>query len=402
MYHAPNPNGTSLARVLAVIHQRHEVSRAQLTQELALSRTAVGQLQDELQALGLVRVGSPARPPRQPGRPTPVDGIDPAGPIVLAAQVHQSHVVLASVGLGARIATLETADVDPSNSAAVCEHLARWIDEMRTRRSSRNGRAAPTVLGVGVAVPGLVRSDGFVHSAPYLGWDSVALQSLLNTQAGQALRIEVGNDANFAALGEYRQGAGAGARTLLCLLAEELGVGGGLVLDGELFTGSAGYGFEAGHLQVNPRGRLCACGARGCLQVQCDSQALLRAARRPLTEPNPAAAAGLVLDAARRGDQRCQTAVEQIADWLAIGLTGLVNLLNPDRIALLGVHRELARQQHTRILAQIDAGALVAQTTEIALVPGALEDPVLVGAAERAFEPLLRNPRLARASASHQ
>ncbi len=384
-------SGPPLARALQLVHQRREVSRAEMTHELELSRTAIGELVNELQQLRLLQPGEPDRSQRRPGRPSPVVGIDPAGPIALAAQVHQSYVTLASVGLGSQIIKVELAEVDPADLAAVRRCLRAWI-----RRAIRlyAGRA---IVGVGVAVPGLVRSDGYVHSAPHLGWGPIDLRALLAARARHGVAIEVGNDANFAALGEYRHGAGAGATTVLCLLAEEVGVGGGLVHRGELFTGSAGYGLEAGHLQVNPRGRRCPCGARGCLQVQCDSQALLRAAGRAVPAVDAAAAASLVLDAARRGDRRCQAAVNQVAGWLATGLTGLVNLLDPDRIVLLGVHRELARQRHDQLLARIRAEALVAQTTEISLVAGALDEPVLIGAAERVLEPLLRNPRLARA-----
>lgn len=383
----PNASVPPLARLLQLIHQGHELSRAQVTRELGLSRTSVGELLDELQSLGLLRLRPPERTPGRPGRPSPVVAIDTHGPVVLAAQIRHSHIELASVGLGGRITSLETAQADPTDPAAVSKRLAYWINRARAQDSG------PKILAAAVALPGLVRRDGFVHSAEGLGWKSVALRSSLRAQTGRNLPIEVGNDANYAALGEYRQGAGAGASTLLCLLAGDVGVGGGLVLNGELFTGSAGYGFEAGHLQVNPQGPRCPCGARGCLQVQCDSLALLTAAKRKTAKRNPAAA-NLILDAARRGNSHCQAAVEQVASWLATGLTGLVNLVNPDRIALMGLYRELLRQQHSRIIAYIRANALAAQTSELSIVAGTLDEPVLLGAAERAFEPLLRNPHL--------
>lgn len=380
-------NGPPLARLLQLIHRRRELTRAEVTRALGVSRTSAGLLLDELEALGLVRVGSPSRVAGTPGRPSPQVAIDRDGPNVLAAQIHQTHVELARVGLGARIVTFESPDVDPADQDAVIGVLASWV-----RRAIRTG---PRVIGATIAVPGLVRDDGFIYSAPYLGWQSIAMRSVLLARTRRKIPIEVGNDANLAALGEYRHGAGAGSATLLVLLAEEIGVGGGLVHGGELFTGSAGYGLEAGHLQVDPRGRRCPCGARGCLQVQCDSEALLRAARRRPTGANPAADAAAVLAAAAAGDPRCRAAVDDVAGWLGTGLTGLVNLVNPDRIALLGVHRELVRQRHDELLSRIRSEALVAHTAEISLVAGSLEEPVLIGAAERALEPLLRNPRLA-------
>jgi hypothetical protein len=194
----------------------------------------------------------------------------------------------------ARVVSFESPDVDPADQDAVIDVLARWI-----RRAIRTG---PAVIGAVIALPGLVRGDGFVYSAPYLGWESIAMRSVLWARTRRKIPIEVGNDANFAALGEHRHGAGAGSTTLLVLLAEEIRVGGGLVHDGALFTGSAGYGFEAGHLQVNPGARRCACGARGCRQVLCDSGALVRAVRRRPTRANPAVDAAAVLAAAATGD----------------------------------------------------------------------------------------------------
>jgi predicted NBD/HSP70 family sugar kinase len=384
-----NSPGTPLARLLQTVHQRRAVSRMDLTRELGLSRTAVGQLLDELQSLGLVRLRSPDRLPGRPGRPSPVVEVDPEGPFVLAAQLHQSHLAVATVGLGGRILSVEAADVDHTEPNAVVRYLKRWAE--------RAGSGRP-VLGLGIAVSGLVRRDGFVHSLPYLGWDAYPLKARLAAAIRGDLPIEVANDANLTALGEYRHGAGAGATTFLCLLAEDVGVGGGLVVEGSLFTGSAGYGLEAGHLQVNPRGRLCNCGARGCLQVQCDSEGLLRAARHAPGCANPSVAAMQVLEKAARGDEAAGRAVAKVADWLAIGLTGLVNLVNPDRIALTGFHRELLRQQRGRLENHIRTEALVAQTSEVALVAGELDEPTLLGAAELSFEPLLRDPRSLRVS----
>jgi predicted NBD/HSP70 family sugar kinase len=94
------------------------------------------------------------------------------------------------------------------------------------------------------------------------------------------LPVTLGNDANLAALAEHRHGAGRGARHLLYLMTGHRGIGGGLVVDGQLHTGSAGYALEVGHLTVNPGGRPCRCGNSGCLDVEADPAALLAAAGR--------------------------------------------------------------------------------------------------------------------------
>src|SRR5690606_22584991 len=88
------------------------------------------------------------------------------------------------------------------------------------------------------------------------------------------------NDVNLAALAEHRHGAGRGSRDLLCVATGHRGVGGALVLDGRLHSGSSGLALEVGHLAVNPDGRPCHCGGRGCLDVEADPLALLTAAGR--------------------------------------------------------------------------------------------------------------------------
>lgn len=201
-----------------------------------------------------------------------------------------------------------------------------------------------------------------------------------------------GNDVNLAALAEHRHGAGRGARDLLCVATGHRGVGGALVLDGRLHTGSSGLALEVGHLTVNPEGRPCHCGSRGCLDVEADPLALLTAAGR---DPGPEQsllrqADDLVRD--HYDDPAVRTAAESLIDRLGLGLAGLVNILNPDRIILGGLHRTLLAADPARLRAVVAERSLWGQSGGVPVLACTLDHNSLVGAAELAWQPVLDDP----------
>ena len=150
------------------------------------------------------------------------------------------------------------------------------------------GRAC---VGAGLAVPSAVAEpEGAAVSPLYVGWPTGArIRDIFTAQvqragisglAGASATCLAANDINLAALAEYRHGAGRDARHLLVVATGHRGVGGALVLDGVLYTGSSGLGMEAGHVSVDPRGRPCRCGSRGCLDVETDALSLMDAVGR--------------------------------------------------------------------------------------------------------------------------
>ena len=175
---------------------------------------------------------------------------------------------------------------DPGRPAA-----AALIGRPGRRRPRRAGRDPPARrsdhpdarIGIGVAVVGVVRrSDGVVSMAPNLGWVDVGLRDELVRMFGDDVPIHVANEADLGALAEARRGAAVGADHIL-YLSGEVGVGGGIIVDGEPFIGAAGYGGEVGHMPVNPAGLPCRCGSIGCWETEAGSQSLLRRAGRVAT-----------------------------------------------------------------------------------------------------------------------
>jgi len=206
------------------------------------------------------------------------------------------------------------------------------------------GRHDVTAVGVGAA--GYVdRHRAKVLIAPNLAWRDIDLRAELEEQLD--LRVVVENDANAAAWGEFRFGAGEDVDDLL-LVTVGTGVGGGLVLDGAVHRGAFGVAAEVGHLRVVPDGLRCGCGRRGCLEQYASGSALERRAREraddeaagPLLDRvggDPTAIDGPVItELARAGDPFCVAQLAELGHWLGAGIASLVAVLDPAVIAVGG------------------------------------------------------------------
>ncbi len=217
------------------------------------------------------------------------------------------------------------------------------------------------------------------------------LAQQLRSTSPLGVPVAVGRAATLAALAEFHHGAGRGAASILALSSERVGVGGGFIDAGLPLTGS-GHALEAGHIIVEPGGLPCPCGARGCLEMYADSRALLRAAGRRRHPGQEDAVTGIFEDAAA-GDRAAQEAIRRTAGHLVTGLTSLVNTLAPERVVLMGFLAHLYRAAEDFVRDGLMASSAVARAGGTGIVTGVLRHATLVGAAERAFAPLLRHPR---------
>jgi predicted NBD/HSP70 family sugar kinase len=249
------------------------------------------------------------------------------------------------------------------------------------------------LIGIGVAVAGIVRrADGFVTMAPNLGWRDVPLGDRLATALETALPIVIANEADLGALSEWRRGAAVGADHVL-FVSGEVGVGGGLIVDGKQLTGAAGYGGEIGHMPVNPNGSRCRCGSIGCWETEVGEGALLRLAGHP---PD-AGREGLdsVLREAADGSPKALGALDDIGRWLGFGLAGLVNVFNPQVVVLGGLFGRIHPFVEATLADELARLSLPQSREVVRVAPASLGvDAPLLGAAELAFEPLLADPAL--------
>lgn len=206
--------------------------------------------------------------------------------------------------------------------------------------------AEPEIAAAGVGLPGLVDLDGRVHYAPNLpGFVGVAARERL--AAACPVPVVVDNDANVAALGEVLHGAGRGRREVL-VVTLGTGIGGGLVFDGKVHRGGYGLAAEIGHFTVDPAGPVCGCGGRGHWEAIASGNALGDRAREWAARGDApgvlARAAGAVEAvtghavgvAARAGDPDALAILAEHAEAVAVGLGGLVNILDPEVIVISG------------------------------------------------------------------
>lgn len=199
----------------------------------------------------------------------------------------------------------------------------------------------PQALAVGAA--GQVRPEtGEIVFAPNLpGWRDIPLGGLLSEALDLEVRLE--NDADLYALGEYAAGAGRGTKNLVCLTLGT-GVGGGLVLDGRIWSGPYGSAAEVGHVIIQPEGAECGCGGRGCLETLASATAmaaygreLLRAGEKTLFKGSPEQLDSAELfRLAGQGDQPALKVFRRAGWALGVGLSGILNLLGLEAVIIGG------------------------------------------------------------------
>lgn len=377
----------NLSAIVRELHVRGPQSRSELVARTGLTRTAIRALIGELVAGGLV-VEERGAPLGAPGRPSPLVLPTASAVLVLAIEIGVDSLAVAIVGVGGR--PIERVRIPrPRGHLSVDEIVADVQDLVGRLRTLERRRAS--IVGVGVAIAGVVRRpDGVVSRAPNLGWRDVPLAARLSEALGLGVPVHVGNEADLGALAELRRGAARGADDLLFIWGE-VGIGGGIIVDGKPLTGVAGFAGEVGHLPVNPDGLACGCGSTGCWETEIGERALLRHAGRP--EDGGPDEVDAVLAAATNGDEQALAALAHVGRWLGTGLAGLVNILNPRVIVLGGLLARVHPFVDKALQLRLDRMSLDGPRGLVRVTPAELGmDALLIGGAELALEPFLADP----------
>ena len=249
------------------------------------------------------------------------------------------------------------------------------------------GIAPAQVTAAGVCAPGPIDSRiGVVTAPPNLpGWKNVPLKQLIEEALSITTFLE--NDANAAALGEHRFGAGRGMQNMIYVTAST-GIGGGLVLNGQLYSGATGAAGEIGHMTVLPWGPYCGCGNRGCLEALASGTAIARDGRElvrrgvptliaDLAAGNPErVTAKLVAEAADKGDIEAQEILAEAMTYLGVGMANLVNLFNPELIVIGGGLTNMGEGLFGPVRRAIERRAFPAAVRAVKVVPAELGDDV--------------------------
>ncbi len=207
---------------------------------------------------------------------------------------------------------------------AMVDNTLALISESRLRKSS--------IKGVGIGAPGPIDYDnGVVRYFPNIkGWKNTPLKDILQKKLN--LRVSLDNDVNAMTLGEYMFGAGKDARNLVCLTLGT-GVGGGLIINGSLYRGSIMCAGEIGHMQINENGPICNCGGTACLERYIGNRYILDRCKKIFGKNITLED---VTSMAKKGNKKAIGVWEDMAKKLAVAVTSLVNVLNPDKVVIGG------------------------------------------------------------------
>lgn len=223
------------------------------------------------------------------------------------------------------------------NGSYILPDIAKSIQEKMEEKQVD----ASEVAGVGVGAPGPIDSEGVVHKAVNLGWDTFSIKDTLEDILH--VPVKAGNDANVAALGEMWKGGGQGSRNLI-VVTLGTGVGGGIIVEGRVLTGAIGAGGEIGHIHVEDvEDECCGCGNKGCLEQYASATGITRLAVRKLASSDKESvlregevSAKTVFDAVKQKDALAIEVAEEFGKYLGDGLSVIAGVVNPETIVIGG------------------------------------------------------------------
>lgn len=230
----------------------------------------------------------------------------------------------------------------PTRTADGGKNILPDIAASIKEKMAEKSLAKEDVAGVGIGVPGPVEKSGVVHKAVNLGWSELNMKEEL-TALLDGMRVEGGNDANVAALGEMWKGGGQGHKNLVAVTLGT-GVGGGIIVNGEIMTGATGAGGEIGHIHVeDDETEACGCGNYGCLEEYASATGITRLANRTLQKSdkdsvlrNGEVSAKTVFDAVKAGDELAIEIAQQFGEYLGKGLGVIAGIINPEIFVIGG------------------------------------------------------------------
>jgi predicted NBD/HSP70 family sugar kinase len=318
------------ARVLRLLKDRGNLSRAELARVLKLTRSTLTFVAGELMDSGLVTETGQSSVTQATGRPGTALKLNPDGAFFLGAEIAAEQIHSVLINLEGSIIHRETAKLKSRKPESVSEELVRMVKGIWSIQLKNSDR----LRGLGVTVSALVSSQGVIRMAPTFGWNQFDMKSALKSRLDLPVFVE--NDANGAALAELSFGRRVGQRDL-CLLFLDVGVGAGLIVDRKIFRGSDGLAGEIGHLTLDPTENAQAEG-RGVLETQLGRNGLLASYRQSGGRAKNLEA---LLRELRKAQPLAEKTVRAWGEWLTLAIRNLADLFNPQLVVLAGSLAEL-------------------------------------------------------------
>ncbi len=383
------------ALVLRQVLEHGQLSRAALAAATGLHKATVSLVvEDLLRERLLEEVGTQRG---RAGRPAILLELHRTAHLLIGIQLGRLRTVLCN--MAAQIVDHWTDQFEPSSQPDhAMELLLTHVSAARLRAQ----KAAANVLGIGIALPGMVDvAAGVLVRSDHLGWRHVPIGRLV--EQATRLPVVVEKSTSAALLGEHYFGSARGVREAIYVELSGRGIGGAVLVAGELYTGSSHLAGEIGHMVVEPHGPPCACGTQGCLETLASEAAVLRHAQRLLVtmasdgalQRLPTSSEEVCL-AARQGDHLCLQALRETGYYLGIGVANLVNIFNPE-LVIVGGAQVLEEDTVWQAMEEAVAARALREPAQACRVvrPALGNNGYAIGAAALALRAIVGRPGLA-------
>jgi glucokinase-like ROK family protein len=392
----------NLSLILNTLRLHAPISRAGLSGVTQLNKTTVSSLVRELLENALIREIGVDPTVTDIGRPAINLEVNPEVGYIIGADIGVDYISVIATNFAIEIVVRRyenTADL--TTRQEILDRTIAILHEVHDE-VTRIGHGQP-VFGIGLGLPGLVdHATGTLLFAPNLGWRNIPIRDTL--EAEFSFPVYVDNEANLAALGETYFGAGQESNYVLYVVSS-VGLGGGIVIDGRVMTGAAGFAGEFGHMTLDPGGLHCSCGNYGCFETLVSQHALYRRIRAAVAKGKPSSLVDstegdlnkltvpMIVQAAHDGDVVALAALEETGHWLGIGIANLINALNPERVVFGGT-LSLAHEYLLPVVKEVVGSRALPWSNETAEIVIAEHGPdaCMIGGVATVYRVILSNP----------
>lgn len=309
--------------ILRLIYERGSISRQEISKIVGLTPATVTNITGELLEEGFIIELPKFEEKGSLGRKAIPLAINPTSGYVIGVDIGPRLIRIALSNLLGHLSNIEVFQYDNQREDELLETLIEKIEAIREDRN---------IIGIGIGVPGLVDSlSGEVRFSPNLGWKALNISSPIKDSL--ELPVIVENNVKAMAVGERWFGKGRKVNNFI-LIYISLGVGSGIIIDGKLYKGANNGAGEIGHTVVSDDGEICNCGKRGCLETFVSARAIVKSFKGSSSDEDRDI--DEIKTAVEKGDRKALDIVEKAGYYLGIGISNLVNILDPEMIILAG------------------------------------------------------------------
>jgi glucokinase-like ROK family protein len=386
----------NLSRVLYCLQEDEALSRSKLATLTGLNKTTISSLIEALLAWGLVHeIGLDTS---GTGRPATLLALNPQAGSIIGVELGVEFISVILTDFTGQITWQHLTEINPTDpQEEIIQQVLGMIDQAKGDRAER-------LLGVGVAVPGMVDvANGVLLFSPNLQWRNVALRQIFQDHIHLPVFLE--NDANAAAIGEYFFGNARQVQNFICLTIG-IGIGGGLFLNGDLYRGRGGLAGEVGHTNLLTEGnRPCRCGNRGCWETAGNQYALIERVRALLDVGHASLIPQLIVgensrltlssiaQAAEAQDPVALEALSETGAAIGLGVANLINIFNPEMVIISGALSSVGEYLLPDIKAVVERQALVETRHHTQIIPSKFGPmATVIGAASLVVSAILFDP----------